>query len=70
MKKNLVTGSETYSIEIAKIGQFKTKGANVFFALEALKTKLQLDSSAMVIVSAFLLKGKNSKFDVTELLKM
>lgn len=70
MKKNLATGSETYSIEIAKIGEFKTKGANVFFALEALKSKLNLDTSAMIIVSAFLIKGRNRHIDVTELLKM
>lgn len=69
MKKNLKTGSETYTIEIANIGQYRTKGANVFYALDALKRRLQLNSSSMIIVSATLIKSQNLKFDVTELLK-
>jgi len=70
MKKNFKTGFETYSIEIAQMGKFTASGENVFFALDALKKKLKINSSAMIIVSAFLIKGRYLKFDVTELVKI
>ena len=67
--KNAKVKLENYTIELFKLGNFKTKGENVFFAIDRLKHKLNLSANNIRITGAYLIKSKTNKVDVSEFIR-
>jgi uncharacterized protein with NAD-binding domain and iron-sulfur cluster len=67
--KNSNIKLENYTIELLYRGNFKTKGQNVFFAIDYLKQKLNLSAREMIITGAYLIKNKNEIVDVFEFIR-
>lgn len=66
MKNVINRNLETYIIELSNYGKFKIKESNVFYALDKLRVKRNLEHSSINVTQVFIFKSKTLLIDITE----